>query len=98
MPGQMIYDEAAVLSSIWNPLLFLDHTEFLQGIVFVDRDGKYFRHILNWLRDGIIPTLTDSEYQELLREAEYYQLIVSHTLKNLELLVSLVTGIIIVEI
>ncbi|ONK68870.1 uncharacterized protein A4U43_C05F16900 [Asparagus officinalis] len=45
------------------------------GMVFVDRDGKYFRHILNWLRDGVIPTLGDSEYQELLREAEYYQLI-----------------------
>ncbi|CAA2938144.1 FH interacting FIP2 [Olea europaea subsp. europaea] len=46
-----------------------------EGYVFVDRDGKHFRHILNWLRDGIIPTLNDSEYSELLREAEYYQLI-----------------------
>ncbi|PKU63254.1 FH protein interacting protein FIP2 [Dendrobium catenatum] len=45
------------------------------GMVFVDRDGKQFRHILNWLRDGILPTLTNVEYQELLREAEYYQLL-----------------------
>lgn len=50
-----------------------------QGYVFVDRDGKHFRHILNWLRDGIIPTLNDSEYSELLREAEYYQLIVRNS-------------------
>ncbi|XP_039137253.1 FH protein interacting protein FIP2 isoform X2 [Dioscorea cayenensis subsp. rotundata] len=45
------------------------------GVVFVDRDGKHFRHILNWLRDGIIPILIEAEYQELLREAEYYQLL-----------------------
>ncbi|KAL3755008.1 hypothetical protein ACJRO7_002134 [Eucalyptus globulus] len=45
------------------------------GYVFVDRDGKHFRHILNWLRDGVIPTLSDSDYSQLLREAEYYQLL-----------------------
>ncbi|KAJ3702426.1 hypothetical protein LUZ61_006131 [Rhynchospora tenuis] len=45
------------------------------GMVFIDRDGKHFRHILNWLRDGVLPLLHDSQYQELLREAEYYQLI-----------------------
>ncbi|KAL6005156.1 FH protein interacting protein fip2 [Asimina triloba] len=46
-----------------------------KGFVFVDRDGKHFRHILNWLRDGVVPTLNESEYIELLREAEYYQLL-----------------------
>lgn len=45
--------------------------------MFLDRDGKHFRHILNWLRDGVVPTLEDVEYTELLREAEYYQLLVS---------------------
>ncbi|XP_072146971.1 FH protein interacting protein FIP2 isoform X3 [Setaria viridis] len=45
------------------------------GTVFVDRDGKHFRHVLNWLRDGAIPVLSESEYQQLLREAEYYQLL-----------------------
>ncbi|XP_047338303.1 FH protein interacting protein FIP2-like isoform X1 [Impatiens glandulifera] len=50
--------------------------ESAKGYVFVDRDGKHFRHILNWLRDGVIPSLEDSEYAELLREAEYYQLLV----------------------
>ncbi|PON94290.1 Voltage dependent potassium channel [Trema orientale] len=48
-----------------------------KGFVFVDRDGKHFRHILNWLRDGVVPSLKDSQYSELLREAEYYQLLVS---------------------
>ncbi|KAL8480312.1 hypothetical protein ACS0TY_027017 [Phlomoides rotata] len=46
-----------------------------KGYVFIDRDGKHFRHILNWLRDGVIPSLTDSEYLELSRESEYYQLL-----------------------
>nr|CAD1822441.1 unnamed protein product [Ananas comosus var. bracteatus] len=45
------------------------------GMIFVDRDGKHFRHILNWLRDGVVPALQESEYHELLREAEYYQLL-----------------------
>ncbi|XP_042444398.1 FH protein interacting protein FIP2-like isoform X5 [Zingiber officinale] len=50
-------------------------TDDKMGMIFIDRDGKHFRHILNWLRDGIIPMLQDSDYQELIREAEYYQLL-----------------------
>ncbi|KAG6437428.1 hypothetical protein SASPL_102345 [Salvia splendens] len=46
-----------------------------KGYVFVDRDGKHFRHILNWLRDGVFPSMTEAEYSELLREAEYFQLL-----------------------
>ncbi|KAJ0793750.1 putative chromatin remodeling & transcription regulator BTB-POZ family [Helianthus annuus] len=46
-----------------------------KGYVFVDRDGKHFRHILNWLRDGVVASLSDSECSELMREAEYYQLL-----------------------
>lgn len=42
----------------------------------MDRDGKHFRHILNWLRDGVVPKLNDAEYSELMREAEFYQLLV----------------------
>ncbi|XLR61548.1 hypothetical protein S83_012220 [Arachis hypogaea] len=59
--------------------LFLDSDKAMSnsGYVFVDRDGKHFHHILNWLRDGVVPILEDSEYNELLREAEYYQLLVS---------------------
>ncbi|KAL5232200.1 hypothetical protein ABZP36_030976 [Zizania latifolia] len=45
-----------------------------EGEVFVDRDGKLFRHVLNWLRDGAIPALADADYQQLRLEAEYYRL------------------------
>jgi hypothetical protein len=43
---------------------------------FIDRDGKHFRHILNWLRDpdGELPELDAATYKELLKEAEYYRL------------------------
>ncbi|XP_068309968.1 FH protein interacting protein FIP2-like [Pyrus communis] len=46
-----------------------------EGYVFIDRDGKHFRHILNWLRDGEIPKLEASQYAELVKEAKYYQLL-----------------------
>ncbi|KAF8398051.1 hypothetical protein HHK36_016977 [Tetracentron sinense] len=59
--------------------MFSDHPTVDQdpdkGFFFVDRDGKHFRHILNWLRDSVVPTLKDSGYSELLREAEHYRLL-----------------------
>ncbi|KAM0008415.1 putative chromatin remodeling & transcription regulator BTB-POZ family [Helianthus debilis subsp. tardiflorus] len=51
------------------------HKDSEKGCVFFDRDGMHFRHILNWLRDGVTPNLSDVECFELLREAEYYQLL-----------------------
>ncbi|XP_050369348.1 FH protein interacting protein FIP2-like [Argentina anserina] len=45
-----------------------------KGYVYIDRDGKSFTYILNWLRDGSVPTLEDSKYSQLLKEAEYFQL------------------------
>ena len=47
------------------------------GCYFIDREGKHFHHILNYLRSGKAPSMsilnTDSE--EILDEAEYYGLI-----------------------
>ncbi|KAG6750793.1 hypothetical protein POTOM_045308 [Populus tomentosa] len=54
---------------------FMESEDPDKGYVFIDRDGKHFRHILNWLRDGVVPTLNDAGYSELMREAEYYQLL-----------------------
>eukprot|EP00850_Spirogloea_muscicola_P013961 SM000097S24814 [mRNA] locus=s97:498865:502511:+ [translate_table: standard] len=50
------------------------HRDPKKGTVFIDRDGTHFRHILNWLRDGCVPVLEGQIHQELVREAEYYQL------------------------
>lgn len=44
------------------------------GSVFIDRDGTYFRTILNILRDGSIPKPTTKRVvEELKREAEFYR-------------------------
>ncbi|XP_068727105.1 uncharacterized protein [Montipora capricornis] len=44
------------------------------GAYFIDRDGKLFRYILNYLRDGNV-YLPDEKItqQELLKEAKFYQ-------------------------
>uniref|UniRef100_A0A914WL71 BTB domain-containing protein n=1 Tax=Plectus sambesii TaxID=2011161 RepID=A0A914WL71_9BILA len=43
---------------------------------FIDRDGRLFHHILNFLRDDHTAALPEDadQLRQLLREAEYYQL------------------------
>eukprot|EP01114_Cavostelium_apophysatum_P019526 TRINITY_DN631_c0_g1_i2.p1 TRINITY_DN631_c0_g1~~TRINITY_DN631_c0_g1_i2.p1 ORF type:complete len:210 (+),score=46.84 TRINITY_DN631_c0_g1_i2:63-692(+) len=42
--------------------------------IFVDRDGTHFRYILNYLRSGkFVPPNDPASIQELLVEADYYQ-------------------------
>ena len=43
---------------------------------FIDRDGKHFRYILNFLRDGQVelPAADAQLHRELAREADFYQL------------------------
>ena len=40
------------------------------GRFFVDRDGKYFRYILNFIRSNDLPP--DSVTLEVLKEAEFF--------------------------
>ena len=42
--------------------------------IFIDRDGKHFRHILNYLRDGSVPALNPPDQAQLIIEAGYYKL------------------------
>ena len=45
------------------------------GSVFIDRDGEHFKLILNYLRDGKLPSgLSNDTREALAAEAEYYQL------------------------
>jgi len=45
------------------------------GYVFIDRDGKHFKKILSFLRNGSIdPPASRDKCIELLREAQFYQL------------------------
>ncbi len=46
-----------------------------EGFVFIDRDGQYFSHILNWLRNGTLPPIESHlEREYLLVESKYYQI------------------------
>ena len=54
------------------------------GYYFIDRDGTYFKYILNWLRDGklIIPTNDIILLNHLLNESKYYQLTILTSILN----------------
>jgi len=56
------------------------------GSYFIDRDGQAFRYILNYLRDGVLFTPTDSEWieKQLLMEATYFQISPLIKLLNLQ--------------
>jgi hypothetical protein len=44
--------------------------------IFIDRDGRYFVHILNWLRDRRVPAgLSVEARASLCAEADYYSLV-----------------------
>lgn len=46
---------------------------FCSGWILIDRCGKHFGTILNYLRDGAVPLPeTRREIEELLAEAKYY--------------------------
>lgn len=59
---------SALVSERWNP----NKDEY----VFIDRDGKHFRKILNFLRDGEISRPNTSEdLEELKKEANFYSIV-----------------------
>ncbi|XP_030649548.1 BTB/POZ domain-containing adapter for CUL3-mediated RhoA degradation protein 1 [Chanos chanos] len=58
-----------------------------EGWVVVDRCGRHFNLVLNFLRDGTVPLPeTTRELEEVLKEAQYYQLqgLVQHCLSTLQ--------------
>uniref|UniRef100_A0ACB8G0P1 BTB/POZ domain-containing adapter for CUL3-mediated RhoA degradation protein 3 n=1 Tax=Sphaerodactylus townsendi TaxID=933632 RepID=A0ACB8G0P1_9SAUR len=66
--------QQVVLGSALSPWLqFLNTSMNLLGWILIDRCGRHFGTILNYLRDGAVP-LPESrrEIEELLAEAKYY--------------------------
>jgi len=46
----------------------------VNGNVFIDRDGETFRHVLNYLRSGFLPSLSTESREALAHEADYFQI------------------------
>ena len=66
-------DPNSKLAALFSGTLEMKPSE--DGSFFIDRDGTYFRYILNYLRDGklILPE-SATFVKELEAEAKYYQL------------------------
>mmetsp|Transcript_5591 Transcript_5591/g.7164 ORF Transcript_5591/g.7164 Transcript_5591/m.7164 type:complete len:256 (-) Transcript_5591:91-858(-) len=71
--GTLRADPSSMLGRMFSgelPVLRDDDGSFV-----IDRDGRHFHHILNYLRDGSVPIgLSRVERLELLRELDFYGL------------------------
>ncbi|ETO25064.1 hypothetical protein RFI_12080, partial [Reticulomyxa filosa] len=72
-------DQGSMLSAMFSGRFHMEKDE--KGAFFIDRDPTYFRHILNYLRDGIdyikyggLMQQNDAILNELLQEAKFYNI------------------------
>ncbi|KAK5575828.1 hypothetical protein RB653_006962 [Dictyostelium firmibasis] len=80
--GEIYYTTLSTLISDSNSMFYLmfgtgrfNVQKGDDGTIFIDRDGRYFHYILNWLRSQFIPFLKDETVREsVMNEARYYQI------------------------
>jgi len=72
-------DQSSMLSAMFSGRFKLEQDD--NGSIFIDRDPTHFRHILNFLRDGIeylkhggLLQQPEAIVNELLQEAKYYNI------------------------
>jgi len=75
----LVADQSSMLSAMFSGRFKLEQDE--NGAIFIDRDPTHFRHILNFLRDGIeylkhggLLQQPEAIVNELLQEAKFYNI------------------------
>ena len=63
----------SLLTGLILGLVYQDLPQDMEGVVFIDRSGSLFRHVLNFLRDGVLP-INSATLKDLYREAKYFEL------------------------
>ena len=68
-------DPNSMLAAMISGCLFVDFQPYEDGSFFIDRDGTYFRFILNYLRDGKLILPEGATFlTELKAEATFYRI------------------------
>lgn len=94
LQGDRFGGDGSMLSSMFSGRLPVRRNA--DGRFFIDRDGRHFHHILNYLRDGTFPVaLTPAVRAELEREASFFGLeaLASFLRADLKVPASDVTGL-----
>jgi len=71
----LLKDQASMLAKMFDPASPLQPGVMIDGAYFIDRDPKYFRYVLNYLRCGQLLMDSDISLEAIKCEASYFGLV-----------------------